>query len=71
MLELASEIAALFGQTEPVRTNTAPASPNGSGAPSRACPDLRKLRELVGVSPRVGLSEGLARTIKWFRANPE
>jgi len=71
MLELASEIAALFGQTEPVRTNTAPASPNGAGAPSRACPDLRKLRELVGVSPRVGLSEGLARTIAWFRASPE
>lgn len=35
----------------------------------RRVPDIRKLRELLGVNPEISLREGLRRTIEWFRAN--
>ncbi|MFZ5891755.1 MAG: NAD-dependent epimerase/dehydratase family protein [Myxococcota bacterium] len=66
VLELANEIASLFGQSEPVKVNTAPGNANGRGAPARACPDLGKLKRSLGLEPRIGLREGLARTIRWF-----
>jgi CDP-glucose 4,6-dehydratase len=33
--------------------------------------DSTKLRELTGWAPRVGLPEGLARTLQWYRDHPE
>ena len=35
--------------------------------PSRRCPDISKARRVLGWEPRVGLEEGLERTIAWFR----
>jgi dTDP-glucose 4,6-dehydratase len=35
--------------------------------PSRRCPDISKARQVLGWEPRVGLEEGLERTITWFR----
>ena len=35
--------------------------------PQMRCPDIRKARELLGWGPRVGLREGLVRTITHFR----
>lgn len=32
----------------------------------RRVPDIRKMREILGVVPRIGLNEGLKRTIDWF-----
>jgi CDP-glucose 4,6-dehydratase len=47
----------------------------GQGTPSgeiyRQWVDFTKLRELTGWEPRVGLEEGLARTIEWYRAHPQ
>ena len=37
------------------------------GDPERRCPDITRAQELLGWSPRVGLEEGLARMIAWFR----
>lgn len=67
VLELATEVARLFGQTEPVAVNTGPVHVNGRGAPARARPDLSKLKQSFGIAPRVGLADGLARTIRWFK----
>ncbi|HEX9014884.1 MAG TPA: NAD-dependent epimerase/dehydratase family protein, partial [Chloroflexota bacterium] len=36
--------------------------------PTRRCPDISKARRMLGWEPRVGLAEGLGRTIDWFRA---
>lgn len=36
--------------------------------PQRRCPDIAKARALLGWSPRVDLSTGLAETIAWFRS---
>jgi CDP-glucose 4,6-dehydratase len=47
----------------------------GAGVPAgeidRQWVDYSKLRALTGWEPRVGLEEGLARTIEWYRAHPE
>ncbi|MFL5817850.1 MAG: NAD-dependent epimerase/dehydratase family protein [Conexibacter sp.] len=46
----------------------------GSGTPDgeidRQYVDAAKLRSLTGWQPRVGLDEGLRRTIDWYRAHP-
>jgi UDP-glucuronate decarboxylase len=65
MLELATTIARLFGRSEPVAVRHATAS---AGSPTRACPDLTKIRSLLNYSPRVSLESGLERTIAWLRA---
>jgi CDP-glucose 4,6-dehydratase len=44
---------------------------NPSGEIDRQYLDPGKLRELVGFAPTVGLEEGLARTIAWYREHPE
>ena len=36
--------------------------------PRRRCPDISKAKRLVSYEPKVDLDEGLARTIRWFRA---
>jgi CDP-glucose 4,6-dehydratase len=47
----------------------------GTGTPSgeidRQYVDAGKLRALTGWEPRVGLDEGLRRTIAWYRAHPQ
>lgn len=35
--------------------------------PKRRCPDITKAKQLLGWEPQVGLEEGLARTIEFFR----
>ena len=35
--------------------------------PTRRCPDIGKARSLLGWEPRVGLADGLGRTIEWFK----
>jgi CDP-glucose 4,6-dehydratase len=46
----------------------------GAGTPAgeidRQYVDASKLRALTGWAPRVGLEEGLARTLDWYRAHP-
>ncbi len=35
--------------------------------PTRRCPDITKARQLLGWKPKVGLDEGMAKTIAWFQ----
>lgn len=59
---LAETIVRLAGGKARLRFD--PSKP--SGQPRRAC-DTRKAARLVGFKARVGLEEGLARTIAWYR----
>ncbi len=47
----------------------------GSGTPSgeidRQYVDSTKLRDLTGWAPRVGLGDGLVRTLRWYREHPD
>lgn len=40
--------------------------PERVGDPQRRCPDIAKAKSVLGWEPRVGLQEGLTRTIAWF-----
>jgi CDP-glucose 4,6-dehydratase len=44
---------------------------NPTGEIDRQYVDASKLRELCGWEPRVGLEQGLERTIEWYRARPD
>ncbi len=44
---------------------------NPDGEIDRQYVDSTKLRELTGWQPRVGLDEGLRRTLEWYREHPE
>jgi len=44
------------------------AAPLPADDPGRRCPDIGLARELFGWAPKVGLEEGLRRTIAWFAA---
>ncbi len=45
------------------------ALPATAGSPHRRCPDMTKMRALIGYEPRVGLTAGLRRTYDWYRAH--
>jgi len=61
--ELADAVARAVGYRGVIRWD--PSKPDG--APRRAV-DIARARDLLGWEPRVPLSEGLERTVAWFRA---
>ena len=46
-------------------------SGNPAGEIDRQFVDATKLNEVTGWEPKVGLPEGLERTVEWYRAHPE
>ncbi len=62
VLELAEKILALTGSKSRITLKPLPADD-----PVRRCPDISLAKAKLGWQPRVGLEEGLARTIEYFR----
>jgi dTDP-glucose 4,6-dehydratase len=62
---LVEEIRAVTGTHSPVHRLPAP-----EDDPHRRCPDITLARKKLGWWPEVDLTEGLARTLEWFRAQP-
>lgn len=63
MLELAEKVLQLTGSTSQIVHLPLP-----SDDPMQRRPDITLAEQLLGWSPEIGLDEGLARTIDWFRA---
>ena len=63
ILDLAARIGKIVGVDLDIRPSAAAA-----GDTPRRCPDITKMRAL-GWSPAVGLDEGLAPTVAWYRDN--
>jgi len=61
--ELLSELKALIGRTD-LEVDYRPAR---SGDVRHSLADTERARELLGFKPTVGLSEGLQRTIDWWK----
>lgn len=61
VLQLAQQILSFTRTSSQVLLNPLPVDD-----PKRRCPDIRLARELLEWQPRVGLSEGLQKTIGWF-----
>jgi UDP-glucose 4-epimerase len=67
--ELAETIVHLV---EGSRWEFAPFSPERAALePGDFCSDIRKIRRIVGWAPRVGLEEGVRRTVAFYRAHRE
>jgi len=46
------------------------AGPAMEGGAPRRCPDIHKMMKL-GYAPKIGLNEGLRRTVSWYKHNPQ
>lgn len=64
LLELAHKVAAACGRP----LGAIEYLPLPEDDPQRRCPDISRAREVLGWQPVIGLDEGLARTLGWFRA---
>ncbi len=64
MRELAMHVAHLMGRS----AERVEHLPRGKDDPERRKPDISKMRDRFGWEPRVGLDEGLAKTIDYFRS---
>src|SRR6266849_1495414 len=62
VLEIAKKVQALAGTSVTLEFKPLPADD-----PKVRCPDIRRARQLLGWEPKVGLDEGLRRTIEYFR----
>ena len=62
VLDLARAVLAATGSKSALEF--APTPPDD---PRRRCPDIARARSELGFQPRVGLAEGLARTLAWYR----
>jgi nucleoside-diphosphate-sugar epimerase len=63
--EVIAAIAAESGRLELVRVGARPQRP---GEPGRLTAEVRRLRESTGWSPSIGLREGAALTVDWWKA---
>jgi len=63
MNQLAHEVLRLTRSRSTLRYEPLP-----TDDPRRRCPDIQRAKQVLGWQPRVGLSEGLAATIDYFRA---
>ncbi|MCM8776546.1 MAG: NAD-dependent epimerase/dehydratase family protein, partial [Candidatus Omnitrophica bacterium] len=64
------ELGMMVAQAMPYRVEVVNIDPPhavyASADPKRRCPDISKLKNLIGFEPKYGLQEGLERTIRWF-----
>lgn len=66
MYELASVIANILGNGVKPRRISYPSS-YPAGEPQRRCPDLTKIKNELGYSPKVSLEAGINKTLDWFK----
>lgn len=66
MREFAEYIQELTGTASPIEYHPLP-----EDDPKRRRPDITKARTLLGWEPKVGLREGLTRTIAYFQSTPD
>ena len=64
ILELANKIKHLTNSSAPITFHPLP-----KDDPKKRCPDIKRLKDLVGWQPTVDFEDGLKRTIAWFKQN--
>lgn len=65
MMSLAHMVSTMIGTSSAELIDYPPTYP--AGEPQRRCPDLSKARDELGFTPSIRLSDGLRRTIDWYR----
>lgn len=66
MVALATMVADLFPHKANIQTVKYPDS-YPADEPNRRCPDLTKIKTHLGYNPKVGLRDGLERTMAWYK----
>ncbi len=66
ILELAKTVISLTGSKSKIVFNPLPVDD-----PKVRCPDITKARTELNWEPKIGLEEGLAKTINWFKQNED
>lgn len=69
MLQLANEVCALFGNKISVTFKTSDDKNYLTDNPSRRCPDLTKIKTMLGYEPKVMIKEGLKKMKSWYERN--
>lgn len=69
MLELANHVRSLFGNKISVSFKTSEDKNYLTDNPNRRCPDLAKIRAMLGYEPKVMIKDGLARMKSWYERN--
>lgn len=64
ILELAKKTKRLIKSTSSLTFHAMP-----EDDPTRRCPDISRAERLLGWKPKIGLEQGLVRTIRWFKEN--
>jgi nucleoside-diphosphate-sugar epimerase len=62
ILAFAQAVQRLMGTSLPIEHRPLP-----EDDPRKRKPDITRAREVLGWEPKVGLDDGMARTIDWFR----
>ena len=68
MLDLVLEISKVTGENLLLKLQDYPET-YPADEPNRRCPDISRLRNLVGFTPKVELQDGLKRFFDWTEAN--
>ena len=64
LLEIAEAVIRLSGSTSTIELHPRPVDD-----PERRQPDITRATKLLGWTPKVGVEQGLAQTIEWFRTH--
>ena len=65
MFNLAETVAGIFGNSVEIENIIGPNETYMSADPKRRCPDITKIRSMLGYNPKVNLKIGLKRFIEW------
>jgi dTDP-glucose 4,6-dehydratase/UDP-glucuronate decarboxylase len=71
MLELAKMVRSQFSDEMKLTFKASEEKDYLTDNPLRRCPDLKKIRSLLGYEPKVGLAEGLSRLKGWYERELE
>ena len=62
IINLVKTISKVLGKEIKIKT-----LPDTEGSPSRRCPDISKIENLINCSPIVDLEEGISKTFEWYK----
>ena len=71
MWDLAETVTKLLGNDVQVEQRVGPNETYMSADPKRRCPDITKIRNMIGYTPKIDLRTGLNRFIEWAREEHE
>lgn len=67
VIDLAKLVQEIFNNKINIMKSPVPTEAYASSNPKRRCPDLTKIRKMIGYDAKVDLKYGINRTVQWFK----